>query len=1076
MIRFLLFLFGVFSLQLLNAQCGISGGPVCYSSNSSRNLIVADLCPNPGEIITLNFTAGEVESSYDELEVYAGTAPVTYLSGTLIYSGYGSFGDLTGLSVAAAAADQCLSVYVNADGTVNCSTNGYDGIELTTSCSLPVPVVCEDMTISTTTYSNTGLTTSGFGDDYSSADACGSSYMNGDDIVIEYIPNTTECVNVSLSNTASWVGVFILDDCPDASGASCLASNTSSTGNPSISGFNVISGNTYYIVVSTYPTPQSTSFDLDIVACPPAAAGDDCSSALDLSLETSPYFGSNTNANGYSNNYTGSCLTSGANDFIAFIDVADGEMIEIAQTANSFDSEQRVAYGGACPGTSEIDCWDESDLKNICWTNTTGSTQRVYYVIDGYYVGSQGTFTLEWSISSGTTSAGNTCAGAVDLGAETSPFSGSTSGCSFTDNVNTSCLSSGANDFITFIDVPNGYLLEIGQTSNNFDSEQRIAYGGSCPGTTEIDCWDEADTKMTCWTNTTGSTQRVYYVVDAFSATGTGDFTLEWNLNPGTTQPGNTCSAAIDLSIYAGTYSGSTANCGMTDEYASSCLTSGANDFIVYIDIDDGEMLSISQSSNTFDSEQRIAYGGACPGVNEINCWDEEDTQITCWSNTTGSTQRVYYVIDGYSVSSVGDFVLEWEVTPIGDNAGNNCSNAVNLALETSPYLGTTEGCLYTNDFTHSCLLSGANDFIAYIEVADGETLLIGQLSNDFDSEQLVAYGGSCPGTNIIDCWDVFDTDFIIWENTTGIAQNVYYIVDGYYSSDVGNFELQWLTGLLGCTNPSSANYDPNATIDDGSCLAPSCGTNPPPANTCDAAPLISNLNGYCGTTLASYTVDCPNNLCTEACFGSMDNNSFISFIADSTTVGLYYWIDGDYYDCDDGIQIEVFEVSGACTSGTWTSVSTCLNPSGGAGSSGLYIINNLVVGNTYYILVDGYAGDVCDYTWSVTTGVLTCPLLLGAETVTCHSDGSFTVEVPYSGNNDGTLYAASEDTDGSIITTFTDNSGGSGTFSLTYPVGFTTDYSISISGGVGGASCNLDVIGANPNCPYCNANAGSWD
>ncbi len=143
----------------------------------------------------------------------------------------------------------------------------------------PPPVCAGDIVVNSTLYSAAGLTTCGFGDDFSSTDACGSSYMGGDDIVIEWTPTTSECVSINLSNTDTWVGVFLTDDCPNQAGATCLSSNTNSAGNPSIGSYNVTAGVTYYITVSTFPSPQCTAFDIDIVACPPPPVNDDCSSA-----------------------------------------------------------------------------------------------------------------------------------------------------------------------------------------------------------------------------------------------------------------------------------------------------------------------------------------------------------------------------------------------------------------------------------------------------------------------------------------------------------------------------------------------------------------------------------------------------------------------------------------------------------------------------------------------------------------------------------------------------------------------------------------------------------------------------
>ncbi len=123
--------------------------------------------------------------------------------------------------------------------------------------------------ISSLPYSADSLTTAGFGDDYSSSDACGSSYMNGDDYVFSFTPLLTQNINITLSNTNTWVGVFLTEGCPDDTAAVCVASNTSSSGNPSIGVAQVTGGVTYYITVSTYPSPQTTDFDIDIteVAC-----------------------------------------------------------------------------------------------------------------------------------------------------------------------------------------------------------------------------------------------------------------------------------------------------------------------------------------------------------------------------------------------------------------------------------------------------------------------------------------------------------------------------------------------------------------------------------------------------------------------------------------------------------------------------------------------------------------------------------------------------------------------------------------------------------------------------------------
>ena len=134
-------------------------------------------------------------------------------------------------------------------------------------------------------FSRAGMTTCGFGDDYSSTDACGDVYMNGDDFVFEYVSPGNEEVTITLTNTGTYVGVFLLDGCPNAGGTICMptvtgggpcsggtATNTNFAGNP-FGTWDIIAPGTYYIVVSTYPAPQCTAFDIDITTAPIPGGG-----------------------------------------------------------------------------------------------------------------------------------------------------------------------------------------------------------------------------------------------------------------------------------------------------------------------------------------------------------------------------------------------------------------------------------------------------------------------------------------------------------------------------------------------------------------------------------------------------------------------------------------------------------------------------------------------------------------------------------------------------------------------------------------------------------------------------------
>jgi len=133
------------------------------------------------------------------------------------------------------------------------------------TCALPVVVTDADLP-----FCATGEDTANYGDDYDgAAGACvtsTSNYLGGDDYVVEYTPSANITVDIDLLNlTATYAGVFVYDACPDA-GGTCMGGdlNGSSTAALNIFALNLTAGTTYYIVVSTWPAPQSTGFDLCI--------------------------------------------------------------------------------------------------------------------------------------------------------------------------------------------------------------------------------------------------------------------------------------------------------------------------------------------------------------------------------------------------------------------------------------------------------------------------------------------------------------------------------------------------------------------------------------------------------------------------------------------------------------------------------------------------------------------------------------------------------------------------------------------------------------------------------------------
>ncbi|MBT6440618.1 MAG: hypothetical protein HOK72_13000, partial [Flavobacteriales bacterium] len=217
-------------------------------------------------------------------------------------------------------------------------------------CASEPPLCAFDIAVNNTTYS-ASLTTCGFGDDFTSTStACASSYLNGDDIVIEWTPTTTECVNIALSNTLTWTGFFITDGCPDDPATNCLASATASGGNPSFNNFNVTAGTTYYLTVSTFAAPQCTPFDIDIIACPPPPPNDDPCGAIAMTVNPTE------NCVAVTPSYTSSATNSGLSTcgfgsdddvWFSFVATSTAHNFEILNIVGSTDMEIQV-FNGTC--------------------------------------------------------------------------------------------------------------------------------------------------------------------------------------------------------------------------------------------------------------------------------------------------------------------------------------------------------------------------------------------------------------------------------------------------------------------------------------------------------------------------------------------------------------------------------------------------------------------------------------------------------------------------------------------------------------------------------------------------------
>lgn len=164
----------------------------------------------------------------------------------------------------------------------------------------------------------------------------------------------------------------------------------------------------------------------------------------------------------------------------------------------------------------------------------------------------------------------------------------------------------------------------------------------------------------------------------------------------------------------------------------------------------------------------------------------------------------------------------------------------------------------------------------------------------------------------------------------------------------------------------------------------PPCAVNPAPGNTACVATPICNVHGFCGTTSASYSADYWSQLNSAFC-GSIENNSFLTFTAESSSITF----DAYVYNCiagEEGIQVMILDAAN-CNSGAITNF-VCVSPMYAQNAPYSITANGLIPGNQYYIMIDGWAGDVCDYTFVAVDGVaLPLGLDIGNNVTICQGE-----------------------------------------------------------------------------------------
>ncbi|HNQ69080.1 MAG TPA: hypothetical protein PKN32_11930 [Bacteroidales bacterium] len=326
-----------------------------------------------------------------------------------------------------------------------------------------------------------------------------------------------------------------------------------------------------------------------------------------------------------------------------------------------------------------------------------------------------------------------------------------------------------------------------------------------------------------------------------------------------------------------------------------------------------------------------------------------------------------------------------------------------------------------------------------------------------------------------------------------------------YSNVGTGSYTISGLTS--GVTINVIDHLDIHCVLSMNVSMCDLCSGPNAPSDLCADAPLIDLSQPFEGSTDCSYTVG--PTYPTESCGISLDNDSWMTFIAGSTDVEMDYTV-GDCSPINDGIQLTVFY---GANCGSLTELpGSCVNPTG-ENTTGTWNFSGLTIGQTYWIRIDGYAGDLCNYSFEPIGGVVITPpndecpdaILLDCDDTDiasnilatdvdapagCSGGGTPSEGVWYTFIGNGQEVIISTDNPGTNFDTEInvfvgpctaltcvggDNDGGTGmTSSYTFTTTTGVEYFIYVDGD--GSAIGQFEISLTCNSTPCDADAGVWD
>jgi len=430
------------------------------------------------------------------------------------------------------------------------------------------------------------------------------------------------------------------------------------------------------------------------------------------------------------------------------------------------------------------------------------------------------------------------------------------------------------------------------------------------------------------------------------------------------------------------------------------------------------QIITVDPSAN-YDPVVQL-FSGSCAALVSLACQDNgfmgDQEQITATGLTVGDTYyiRVYHYWAGSGSSTFNICVQGYNISSVTND--DPCS-AIDLGTVTSE-------CNYQH-FTTTGATTSAPAVAAGCTNSGDAKGGFGAGTKDVWFKVVVPASGSIAITQQPGYGTIPDGAAALYTGACGALTQVACDDDGgpncstnCLSPSGNNMPVITKTGLAAGSTVYIRfwAYGTVNSGDFGICVTTATNDN------CGTSLYICDLNGYKATTSPLYSVDRPSNMSGTSNgtvpgypaephgyvnsgnkggpFGlnscdtgdyrrvTIDNNSWITFTAAGNNASLDVTV-GDCYK-NRGVQFQVFKVTAPCTnfdtvSGIYQNYYLnrdnakpwCTSlPTSTFIPMFTVVCHNLVPGQKYYLMVDGFAGDICNYSISAKTGVQAAPVI----------------------------------------------------------------------------------------------------